>query len=405
MKQLKAVILAAGKSTRTYPLTVNKPKPLLNLLGKSIIKKNLDALVDFVDEVYVITGFGENLIKTHLGNSYNGITINYITQKKQKGTGHALLMAQNELEKEELFIVMGGDDLYSREDIQSCIESTRTSILSCEVDDSRDFGALEIEGERKTLKKIHEKQNTPVSNVVSTGFCLLPGTIFNLLEKQKESERGEIELTDAINDLAQTEDIYVVKVNEYWLPITYPWSLLEANVFFLNKYEDRFKQLGNIEEHVVIKGNVHIGKGTTIKAHSYIEGPVYIGDNCTIGPFAYIRKDTVIEDNCEIGKMELYDILIMENTTSKHTSYAAHGVIGRNVNIGAGFIMADYRNDGKSHVTLIKGKKVDSKRRKLGAFIGDNVNTGIGTLIYPGRKIWPNLTTLPGEVVTGDKTE
>ena len=65
--------------------------------------------------------------------------------------------------------------------------------------------------------------------------------------------------------------------------------------------------------------------------------------------------------------------------------------------------MADYRHDGKNNPSLINGKKIDTGRRKLGAFIGDNVNTGIGTLIYPGRKLWPNTTTLPGEIVKKDK--
>ncbi len=148
---------------------------------------------------------------------------------------------------------------------------------------------------------------------------------------------------------------------------------------------------------------VHIGEGTVIKSGSYIEGPVFIGNNCRIGPFAHIRKDTVIGDNCEFGKMELYDVLVMNNTTGKHVGYAAHSIIGENVNLGANTITADYRHDGGNHVTLIKDKKVDTNRRKLGAFIGDNVHTGIGTLIYPGRKLWPGTSTLPGEIVKIDK--
>jgi len=169
----------------------------------------------------------------------------------------------------------------------------------------------------------------------------------------------------------------------------------------LKKYE----QKGTIEKNVTIKGEVFIGEGSVIKSGTYIEGPVYIGNDCEIGPLAHIRKDTVILDKCRIGKMELFDILIMENTTGKHTGYAAHSVIGSNVNIGAGTITADYRHDGKNNMTIIKGKKVDSKRRKLGAMIGDDVCTGIGTLIYPGRKLWPNTSTLPGEIVTKDKVE
>ena len=65
-------------------------------------------------------------------------------------------------------------------------------------------------------------------------------------------------------------------------------------------------------------------------------------------------------------------------------------------------ITSDYRHDSAEHITLINDEKVDTSRRKLGSFIGDDVRTGIGTLIYPGRKIWPGRGTLPGEVVKKD---
>ena len=94
---------------------------------------------------------------------------------------------------------------------------------------------------------------------------------------------------------------------------------------------------------------------------------------------------------------------IMANSTSKHVAYLGHSVLGEDVNIGAGTITADYRHDGRNHMTLVNGNKVDSGRRKLGAFLGDDVKTAINTTIYPGRKIWPNLGTLPGEIVTKDK--
>jgi bifunctional UDP-N-acetylglucosamine pyrophosphorylase/glucosamine-1-phosphate N-acetyltransferase len=92
----------------------------------------------------------------------------------------------------------------------------------------------------------------------------------------------------------------------------------------------------------------------------------------------------------------------MDKATAKHNSYIGHSVIGENCNIACGTVTADYRHDSKSNTTLVQGKKIDTGRRKLGAFIGDNVRTGIGTLIYPGRKIWPNKSTLPGQVVKED---
>lgn len=391
---MQAVILCAGKSTRTYPLTVEKPKVLLKVMNKTLLEHNLDQLDGFVKEVILIIGFKGEMIKRFIKNKYKKINIKYVVQKEQLGTGHALMQAKDLIK--DRFIVLMGDDLYSKEDIKNCLKHNHC-ILAKEVKDTEKWGILSLKN--NFLEKIDEKPKNAASNLANNGLYVLNKEIFDILKNLKRSERKEIELTSAVNEFAKKEKIAVEKVKYYWLPIGYPWNLLEANVFFLQKIKTDIK--GTVEKNVTINGNVIIGKNTIVKSGTYIEGPVYIGENCIIGPNAYIRPDTVIEDNCNI-RAEVYDAVIMENTTAKHFSYIAHSVIGENVNYAAGTITADYRHDAKNNITLIKGKKIDTGRRKLGAFIGDNVRTGIGTLIYPGRKIWPGKTTLPGEIVKKD---
>lgn len=388
-------MFVAGKSTRVYPLTIDRPKPLLSLVGETILEHNIKQLYGLVSELILVVGYKKEVIIEYINKKKfaKKLKIKFVEQKEQLGTGHALLACERQI-KDDNFLVMGGDDVFSSNDIKAIINK-KLAILACKVKNPENYGVLEVKG--TTLIKIHEKQNNPISNLVNTGLYLLNKDVFKILHTLKKSKRGEIELTDALSKLK----LYVLTVKDYWFPVTFPWNLLETNVEMLKKIKD--SRLGKVEKNVVIKGKVHIGSGTIIKSGSYIEGPVYIGDNCIIGPFAHIRKDTVICDGCVIGKTELYDILIMKNTTSKHSSYLAHGVVGENVNIGAGTITADYRHDGANHITLIKGQKTNTMRRKLGSFIGDNVNTGIGTLIYPGRKIWPGLGTLPGEIVKIDK--
>lgn len=391
--KLQAVILAAGKSTRTYPLTLTRPKPLLKVLDKTILEHNLEALTGIVNQVILIVGYKQDMIKKAIGTKYKNINIKYITQKQQLGTGHAVKLAEKHIK--DRFIIFGGDDLFSKKDIQNCIKH-KYCILAQKTKTPKRFGILQIKD--NSLVKIEEKPSKPKSNLANTALYVLDKNIFNT--KIKKSKRGEIEFTDFVNKFAKKEKIKIVEVKDYWLPISYPWSYLEANVFLLNRIKRSIK--GRREKKVTIKGKVHIGKHTVIKAGSYLEGPIYIGENCEIGPFAHIRPDTIIQDNCRIGKSELVDSVIMQGTTCKHKAYIGHSVIGEKVNIGAGLITADYRHDGKNHITLVNKKKIDTLRRKLGAFIGDNVNTGIGTLIYPGRKIFPNKTTLPGEVVKKD---
>jgi len=191
------------------------------------------------------------------------------------------------------------------------------------------------------------------------------------------------------------------------LRINYPWELVTANQQLCKELKTHIDPSVKREENVTIVGPVVIGANTVLKANTYIEGPVVIGKDCEIGPFCHLRPETSVGDGCRIGKTEIVDSVLLPGVTSKHAAYLGHSVLGKAVNIGAFTVTADYRHDGKSHVTLSyetgEPTKVDTKRRKLGSFMGDNVHTAITTSIYPGRKLWPGTGTLPGEVVKEDK--
>ncbi len=93
----------------------------------------------------------------------------------------------------------------------------------------------------------------------------------------------------------------------------------------------------------------------------------------------------------------------MDKAKVPHLSYIGDSVIGENSNLGAGTITANLRHDNKIVRSVVKGELVDTGRRKLGAIIADDVHTGINTVIYQGRKIWPGVGTRPGEIVDKDK--
>ncbi|MEM2139050.1 MAG: DapH/DapD/GlmU-related protein, partial [Candidatus Woesearchaeota archaeon] len=218
------------------------------------------------------------------------------------------------------------------------------------------------------------------------------------------SERNEYEIIDFISNLIKEEDVYYEKA-DLWLPITYPWSLLNANEIILSNIKNKKKinNSGKIEKGATLKGIIFIGKNTLIRAGSYLEGNIIIGDNCIIGPNCFIRGFTSIGNNCKIGNaVEIKNSIIGDNTSIGHLSYVGDSVIGNNVNFGAGTITANLRHDNSNVFSIVKEKLIDTGRRKLGTIIGDNVHTGINTSIYPGRKIFPNRTTLPGEIVKKD---
>jgi len=109
-----AIILAAGKSTRTYPLTITKPKPLLKVFGKTIIEHTLKQLDDLVDDVIIVIGYLGEQIKKKIGNSFGKLNISYIVQEEQDGTGSALFKCKDKLSGK--FLVLNGDDFYSKKD-------------------------------------------------------------------------------------------------------------------------------------------------------------------------------------------------------------------------------------------------------------------------------------------------
>ena len=401
---MKCVILCAGKSQRMMPLTTRLPKPMLRIANKPILEYNLELLKAFVDEVILVVGHEKEKIMQYFSDSFNGLKLTFVEQKEQKGTGHALLQVKDLLQGK--FMMLNGDCIYSEKDIEACVVYN-FAVLAAEVKDPENYGVLECNGD--LLKNIHEKSSNPPSNLINAGLYLFDETIFDALSNIKVSERGEIELTDAILEVAKHKEVTCVKSQDYWLTLTFPWDLLDINEFFLKKVlgdkdeEGKQQILGVVEKNVTLKGPVFIGKNTLVKNGSYIEGPVMIGENCVIGPNCYLRPYTTIGNNCKVGNaVEIKNSLLGEKTNVGHLSYVGDSVLGNHVNFGAGTKIANLRHDDKHVFSLVKGKLVDSGKRKLGTICGDGVHTGINTSIYPGRKLFVDVETLPGQIVDKD---
>lgn len=395
----KAIILVAGKSTRTFPLTETKPKALLKVANKTILSLLLDNLQGIVKEAILVVNYKKEMIEHEFGAAHKNIKITYVVQKETKGTGDALLAAElvvaNAADNE--FLVIGGDDYFTGGDLV-LLAKQKCAILGQEVENPSLYGVLHI-NEKNELVAIEEKPVKPKAKLVNTGAYVLSKEIFQGLKKIKKTQRGEYELTDAVV-LLKNKPV-VVKRNG-WLPITYPWHLLDVNKRLLAQI--KFKNDGKIEPGVTIHGAVQVGKGTIIKSGAYIEGPVMIGENCIIGPNCYIRGETTLGDGVKIGNaVEVKNSVIGNKTSIGHLSYVGDSVIGNHVNFGAGTIAANLRHDDKTIQSHVGKDLVDSGRRKLGTIIGDGVHTGVHSSIYPGRKLWPNTATAPGEVVKYDK--
>jgi bifunctional UDP-N-acetylglucosamine pyrophosphorylase/glucosamine-1-phosphate N-acetyltransferase len=159
------------------------------------------------------------------------------------------------------------------------------------------------------------------------------------------------------------------------------------------------QKTGEIEENVAIRGAVSVGTNTVVRSGSYIVGPVIIGQNCDIGPNCFIRPATSIGDGCHIGSaVEVKNSIIMKDSKIPHHSYVGDSIIGEGCNLGAGTMIANLKLDKKE----IEVADINTKRRKLGAIMGDGVETGINASINVGSIIGSGTQIGPGALSHGN---
>lgn len=393
---MKAVIIAAGKGTRLSPITSTTPKPMIPIGGKPLLEHSILSLREVgITEILIIVGYRENIIKDYFGDGLNkfNVKIDYISQIEHLGTAHAVGFAKDFV-GEDNFLLMYGDLLTDPKVFEEIIisykkDQTEGLISLFEVSHPQEYGIISLDS-AGYVESITEKPSSDLElgNLANAGIFIFNPLIFKAVEKTEPSVRKELEFTDSmrilIKDLNGKIKGYVIK-DLFWSDIGLPWHLLDANKFLLNNIKQDIK--GKVEENVQIVGDVIIGKNTLVRSGSYIIGPCYIGENSLIGPNAFIRPFTSIGDDCHIGMSEIKNSLIFSNTSIPHFNYIGDSIICENVNLGAGTKISNLRFDNNNIKMKINEKLIDSGRRKLGAIIGPNSQTGINSSVMCGKKI------------------
>jgi len=392
---VKAVILAAGEGSRMRPLTCNRPKVMLPLANKPILEHLLGEVKKAgISEFIFVVGYCDEQLREYFGNGESwGVSISYCSQRKQLGTADAVKSASH-LTLSDDFIVLNGDIIISHYEIEKLLVAGGNAMMVIPVDDTTGLGVVEV-AEGKAVQ-IHEKVKNPPSKLANAGIYKFTPEIYGAIDETCPSPRGEYELTDSLQIMINGGTPVSVAGLNSWTDLSYPWDLLSANQKIMEHLI--VHELGDVEENAHLKGDVSFGKNTVIRSGSYIEGPVVIGNNCDIGPNCYIRPNTAIGDNCRIGAaVEIKNSIIMNNTKIPHHNYVGDSVIGERCNLGSGTKIANLRLDKQDIV--IDGK--DTGRRKLGAIIGDDVETGINSCINTGSVIGCKVRIGPGRVASG----
>jgi UDP-N-acetylglucosamine diphosphorylase/glucosamine-1-phosphate N-acetyltransferase len=391
---LKAVILAAGEGNRMRPLTSNRPKVMLPIANKPILEHLIIEVKEAgITDFILIVGYCDEQVRSYFGKGEKwGVNIAYSEQRKQLGTADAIRIVEDMVAGN--FLVINGDVVVSRKDIKKLIKKGRNTMSVIEVQDPRGLGIVELSGTR--VVSIYEKTAQPPTLMANAGLYLFTPEVFDAVARTEKSPRGEYEIPDSLKILMSTKSGLRYQRLQSWLDLSYPWDILTANESMLAGM--KAQNLGTVEGNVVLKGTVAIGENTVIKSGAYIEGPVIIGDDCEIGPNCYIRPATAIGDGCHVGAaVEVKNSVIMKGTKIPHLNYVGDSVIGEECNLGAGTKIANLRLDKQN--IIIAG--IDTRRRKLGAIIGDRVETGINASINVGSMIGNNTFIGPGVVVSG----
>ena len=404
---MKAVVLAAGKGERLRPLTENRPKHLLPIAGKPLLERILDGLVEVgVDEALLVTHYLEEQIKDHFGDGKQlGVKLSYVRQEEMRGTADAFGVAEDFADGEE-FMGVYGDLFLPPDGFKALTQAHRkgeTTMCVVPVDDPSRMGVVALEGDRVTEIVEKPAPGEEPSDLANAGMYFFTSEIFRLIDETGLSSRKEYEITDSLRALIVSgSTVRAVKLPRgSWLDVGLPWNLLEANEKALSSLESDIE--GDIEDGVRIHGPVKIADGARVRSGVYIEGPVCIGPGSDIGPNCYLRPSTSIGANVRVGNAcEVKNSIIMDGTHVPHLSYVGDSIIGERCNLGAGTITANIRFDKENVKVEIKGKKIDTGRRKLGVIMGDDVQTGINVSLMPGVKVGSGAWIAPGLTVNKD---
>lgn len=393
MRNIIAIILAAGKGTR---IKSAKPKVLHDILGRPLISYVLDAAKEAgISYTITIAGHGSELVKKAVKDT------KVLIQKELTGSGSAVLTVKRFLGdySGDILVICGDTPLVKSDTIKKLADTHKDSkasitVLTAKLKNPTGYGRI-LRRPNGRISGIAEEDEIGLLdkaiNEVNVGtYCFKAKDLFAALAKVRpDNKKKEIFLTDTVGIIAKEgkliESVTLDGIEEM-IGVNTRKDLAAANRILKNKVMDELMSAGvTIEDpdSTVIYPGVRIGSDTVIRSNTVIEADVEIGRDCCIGPFARLRPGVRLADNVEVGNfVELVRTKIGKSTKVKHHTYLGDTTVGKNVNIGAGTITANF--DGKN-----KNKTI----------IEDDASLGVGTILIAPVKIGKGAVTGAGTVV------
>lgn len=431
LMSLQIVILAAGQGKRMFSST---PKVLHQLAGKSMLERVVETAQELKPEaIHIIYGHGGEKIKAALPD----LPVNWVLQKEQLGTGHALMQALPHIPSEAQVLVLSADvPLIQSETLAVLIKASSESIhktsslclIVTRFDNPEGLGRIERNEHGEIIAIVEEKDATElqrqIKEIYSGICCAKAADLARWLPKlSSDNAQGEYYLT-AIIALAVEERLPIHSIDA-----AYPMEIQGVNNrlqlqqlerVWQERFAEKLMMSGvgiadgkridvrgelicakdvYIDVNTLFSGRVILGEGVrigpncnlnnvTVGAHceihanSVLDGCV-LGNNCQIGPFARLRPGTDLADNCKIGNfVETKKAIFGIGSKASHLTYLGDVTIGKAVNIGAGTITCNYDGANKYQTIIEDGAFIGSDTQLVAPVtVGANATIGAGSTI------------------------
>lgn len=405
---LKVVILAAGKSTR---MKSDTPKVLHKVAGVALLRWVVEqAYALDPEQIVIVVGHESDRVRKAFADFPK---IVFVTQEPQQGTGHAVMQARPQLEGYAGDIaVLCGDVPLTRVETLKALRAAHAghtaTVLTTELDKPGSYGRIvrDTDGrvsaivEAKDLKRGQER----IREINSGTYIFEAPALLACLDKlTTNNAQGEYYLTDVIHLLAaqgRPVGAHLCEDSREVLGVNTRKDLAACDVIARERVAEALMLNGVTildPANTYIEAGVEIGRDTTVYPFTAIHAGVVIGEHCEIGPFAHLRGGTRLGNHCKVGAfVETKNAVYGDGSKSGHLAYLGDVTLGKNVNMGAGSIVANY--DGKhKHQTQIDDNAFIGCGTVLVApvHVGKNAQTGANSVVPKGKDV-PDDTVVVG---------
>jgi glucose-1-phosphate thymidylyltransferase len=331
---MKALVLSGGKGTRLRPLTFTCAKQLIPVANKPILGYVLDQVTaTSIKKVGIITApeTGQ-FVKDYVNDGSNwNLNVTYIPQEPL-GLAHAVKTAKRFLGQDSFVMCLG--DNVTGQSLNSFVKKFKSGHLDAliilkEVENPSSFGIAQLD-EKGNIIKLVEKPKTPMGNLAIIGTYLFSNKVHQAIERIKPSWRGELEITDAIQEMINMGfSVKAEILNSWWLDTGKKDDILSANAKILDAYVQR--DVKGTVTNSTIDGRVKVEPEAKI-VNSIVRGPCAIGKNVLIEN-SFIGPYTSVGDGSIIFNSNLEYCVIQENVTIKDVERLEDSLIGKNAKV------------------------------------------------------------------------